>query len=349
MVEYKKLKKLKKTSLRIRKDGRIELRFYKNNKCHSIYGWTQEEVLEKYNNWKPTKLKINKNKKNNLKFIEWYNEWLSVFKKPNCAQSTIKSIVYGFRKYLLPILGEQELKSITTLQIQTILNNIEYLRTKTILFNNLNNCFKRACVLKKITKNPCDMVEIKRVNTINQGVALTRMDEQKLIEYLFNVNHKMKNLFIFYLYTGMRRSEALRLNKNDIDYENKQIMIKGTKTKNAKRTIPVNESILALIPNNDIPFNFTPDAVSREFASICKILKFNSNVKLHSLRHTFATRCIESGVDIKLIQKWLGHSTIKITGDIYTHVQSDWELENFNKITHKLPIKITKIKNNKNL
>ena len=44
------------------------------------------------------------------------------------------------------------------------------------------------------------------------------------------------------------------------------------------------------------------------------------DIKFHNLRHTFATRCLECGIDMKIVSKVLGHSTIQITADLYTHV-----------------------------
>ena len=57
---------------------------------------------------------------------------------------------------------------------------------------------------------------------------------------------------------------------------------------------------------------------------LCKKLQL-TGISVHSLRHTFATRCAEAGIAPKIVQKWLGHSTINMTLDLYTHVNSDFE------------------------
>ena len=55
----------------------------------------------------------------------------------------------------------------------------------------------------------------------------------------------------------------------------------------------------------------------------------------HTLRHTFDTRCIEKGVNIKQVSKWLGHTSISITNDIYTHINNDFELKEIEILNKK--------------
>lgn len=72
--------------------------------------------------------------------------------------------------------------------------------------------------------------------------------------------------------------------------------------------------------------NLTESAVTHNFHKICP------NHKLHDLRHTFATRCIENGISMKVIQRWLGHASFKTTADIYAEVQDRFKLEESAKI-----------------
>lgn len=60
----------------------------------------------------------------------------------------------------------------------------------------------------------------------------------------------------------------------------------------------------------------------------------------HALRHTFATRCFESGIDAKTVQTWLGHTSIAITLDLYTHVTDDKSRMDMDKLERAYQKKI---------
>lgn len=162
--------------------------------------------------------------------------------------------------------------------------------------------------------------------------------------------------YILILNTGMRMGEALALKWGDVDLANKTINVSrnaiiiknrngidsdtkkrklkiqtSTKSQNGNRIIPLNKAAYSAIKyflqqrNSDFvistkiggsvypaPFQSTLDSICREAG----IKRFG----IHALRHTFASKMLESGVDIKVVSKILGHSSVKITYDIYIHV-----------------------------
>ena len=56
------------------------------------------------------------------------------------------------------------------------------------------------------------------------------------------------------------------------------------------------------------------------------------HINLHACRHSFATRCLEAGIAPKIVQSWLGHSSIEITLDLYSHVNQDVSFENMRRL-----------------
>ena len=80
-------------------------------------------------------------------------------------------------------------------------------------------------------------------------------------------------------------------------------------------------------------FPFQANAVQHNFKKIIQSLGLNdTEITLHTLRHTFATRALEKGINAKVLQKWLGYSSIKITMDIYSDVQLEFEKQEFLKL-----------------
>jgi integrase len=162
--------------------------------------------------------------------------------------------------------------------------------------------------------------------------------------------------FSLILNTGLRIAEALSLCWDDIDFERKAITVNknkilakkrddngnkiggyellfqdSTKTISGNRIIPINKSaevaLYALKKNNNTKFvivnqrqnQILPSNFERAFHNVLK----KANIKkcgLHVLRHTFASMLFSKGVDVKIVSKLLGHSTVKITYDIYVHL-----------------------------
>ena len=184
-------------------------------------------------------------------------------------------------------------------------------------------------------------------------VALTIKEQNKLEDYLETHSSRYKNIILLCLYTGMRIGEVLALNyTDDIDLENKMIkitktltkdrnkktVIGPTKTKSGKRNIEINELTEDIIKdsiNNKIENKnkilycqengqlYVDNTINSAFKRICKNAGITKPVNTHMLRHTFATRCIEAGVDLPVLQKLMGHANIETTintyGDIYNY------------------------------
>ena len=184
-------------------------------------------------------------------------------------------------------------------------------------------------------------------------VALTITEQNKLEDYLETHDSIYKNIVLLCLYTGMRIGEVLALNYDeDIDLDNKMIKVTRTltkdrngktiigpvKTKSSKRNIEINELTESIIKDsltnkiknkNKVLFCqenkklYVDNTTNSGFKRICKNAGIIIPVNTHMLRHTFATRCIEAGVDLPVLQKFMGHANIETTintyGDIYNY------------------------------
>jgi integrase/recombinase XerD len=164
-------------------------------------------------------------------------------------------------------------------------------------------------------------------------IVLNKKEILQIINSIKNLKHKTIVMLIYS--SGMRVSEAVKIKKGDIDYERKTIHIKGSKGKKDRRTILSDASSNALKKYIE---KYKPDewlfegmcknehitirTVQKIFKDACEKCRINKKATVHTLRHSFATHLLDSGVDIKFIQELLGHKSTKTT-EIYTHVSTN--------------------------
>ena len=165
----------------------------------------------------------------------------------------------------------------------------------------------------------------------------------------------------------MRIGEVLALSNKDIDYKNntitisrtltrdindKTIMGDTTKTLNSKRTILIDNKAKDILKQaqkkqianiNGLIFYdnakdtyITPAEINSYLKRLNKKENITSNLHTHMLRHTYATRCIESGMQAKALQKILGHKKIQTTLDTYTSVFKEFSENELEKVTEYL-------------
>jgi len=128
---------------------------------------------------------------------------------------------------------------------------------------------------------------------------------------------------IFAINTGCRRGEMLALTWQDIDIERRQIHIRDSKSGRA-RVIPMNETVRNLI----LSLKKLPDSPSifssyhREAFEAALVKAEINDASMHTLRHTFASHLVMSGVDLVTVSKLLGHATIQMTMR-YSHLSPE--------------------------
>ena len=254
-------------------------------------------------------------------------------------------------------IGKMNVKDITSDDIQDFLNDNKEYSNSTIkkLYEQFNQAFEYAIRNKYIKDNPMhDVIKPKSIKQDKEVRALTLDEQKELSDYLFKSSikdEKYKNVFLIQMYLGLRIGETLALTKNDIDLPQKLLFVNRTttigkngetiigdttKTYAGKRSVPIPDFMIPIFKeqidiskNNKDNYLFLNDdklitnsaCNSRLKRIINDILDWqNNSFSSHSLRHTFATRCIESGVNAVVLQRLLGHTDISITLNTYTSV-----------------------------
>jgi len=167
-------------------------------------------------------------------------------------------------------------------------------------------------------KNPFAIKHLK----IRQDKKIPKAMTPSETEAFFNATGEpYKPLFYFIYATGCRRSEALRLTWESLDFQAKTITFtrtKGKKDRALPMTLEVAHLLNTLPRDNDKVFPYSPCWVTHLFKMFRKKAGIGMQYTLHSLRHTCATDLLRSGVSIYTVQKMLGHSSIAVT-ERYLH------------------------------
>ena len=181
-----------------------------------------------------------------------------------------------------------------------------------------NYCIKRGL----IDKNPCS--GIKKLNELSRLKTLSDEDIQKLIAGA--TNKLTRDIISFLVYTGCRKGEALNLKWDDVDLKNDVIAIKGTKTK-YDRYIPISKplkSILNGIEKNHGLYVFNDNGAKlgdfkRSFHTACRNAGLK-DMRIHDLRHVFASALVMNDVSLYKVGSLLGHRTPNMT-QRYAHLK----------------------------
>lgn len=254
---------------------------------------------------------------------EFFNtEYLPYKINQNRAEGSIENYHAMFR-HIERAKFDKPLSAYKSKEIEDFLYSVPHSRTRQILQGFLNNMFKRAVALGLIKTNPCAAIE-KVHHKQEQGKAFSFTEQKEFFAYLYGANkltYTEKCYYLFVYLTGTRKSEALDVCVEDIDFVNKVISIRGTKTDGSNRKMPlvslVEKLLLSLNVKKGRYFNLTDDQTEKKFRQVWKKEKGH---KLHDLRHTFGTIqiCVNK-IDVKTVSLWMGHSTINTTLTTYTH------------------------------
>ncbi|MBR3762533.1 MAG: tyrosine-type recombinase/integrase [Lachnospiraceae bacterium] len=354
-----------------RKDNRWEGRYvsgYDDNgkaKIGYVYAKTYREVREKLHQAKALgKASFQKGKN---KFSDYCDEWL-VLARNRVKESTYVKYCGVVQKHLKPALGQYAPEVISTLLVESFSNKLlitDGLTPKTVkdVLAVLRSVLKYMNKQHGGSLNDIEIIYPKE--TPKEMRVLSKEEQTRLIRYLLTDMDEVKFGIILVLLTGMRIGEICALKWKDINLEfgiitinhtmqrlsniseeatkKTKIVIGDTKSTYSKRTIPLPEYAInickymqpanteAYVLSGDTNRFIEPRTLQnklKKFITACNI----SGVHFHSLRHTFATRCVEVDFEIKSLSEILGHANTRITLDRYVHSSLELKKANMEKL-----------------
>ena len=300
-----------------------------------------------------------------MKYKDWLTQWLENYVYPSVKVRTFVRYKLIVEWHIKEKLGGTELSELSLLALQSFIT--ELLRDgnkKTgggLAANSVNSVIsviqsslKTAHLLGLTKEYTAD--KLKRPKLAEKPVECFTLVEQKRIEQAILTGKKDKLYgIILCLYSGLRIGELMALQWNDIDFATgiltvskschdgtHGLIIDEPKTATSRRMIPLPKQLLPILKGikkkSHSPFvvsaNGKPVSVrsyQRSFELLLKKLKI-PHKGFHSLRHTFATRALECGMDVKTLSEILGHKNPTITLNRYAHSLMEHKKEMMNRL-----------------
>lgn len=196
--------------------------------------------------------------------------------------------------------------------------------------NTLSSAFNWAIKKNYMKQNLTLNIERPKIHE-KLPLFFSKNEFNRLIEVISNTD--LKELIIFAAYTGIRQSDIINLQWNQIDFENRTFILdnRNCLTKSRKvHCLPLHDKVYNILlerhnkRTNEYVFTYNgkkilQDFLCRKFRIFVKNANLSPKLSFHKLRHSFATWLVKSGVPIYQVSKLMTHSDVKIT-QIYSHL-----------------------------
>lgn len=285
-----------------------------------------------------------------LSVRDWAEKAVNIYKRGAVSDAYYYGYVMAMRKHVLNVIGDYDIKDVTTDDCQLILNNQKNMSLNHInqIYQILTFIFGTARRRKKITEDPTkDLTKPKHKNKQKRR-ALTEDEREALLKVFEKYPAEMLVFRIMY-FTGARPSEVWRMRRGDIIEVNGALLIKikGTKTASATRAVPFPKELFNDIKDLKVDellvkseqgqpmgkqlYKRRSKRLAREMDIMMGAELYRNkivNSKLidftpYNLRHDYCTRLRDNGTDIRVAQRLMGHSTIQLTAAVYTHIDDN--------------------------
>ena len=300
-----------------------------------------------------------------MKYIDWLIQWLENYIRPSVKIRTYERYKLIIEQHIKDKIGGIELDDLSPLILQQFITGLlqsgNRKTGKGLSANSVNaiisvmqHSLRTAHLLGMTKEYTAD--KLKRPKLKEKPVACFTFAEQKRIEQAI-LNGKKDKLYgiLLCLYSGLRIGELIALQWSDIDFtkgiltisktchDNKDgLIIDEPKSSSSRRVIPLPRQLLPILKGikkkSDSPFvvsaNGKPVSVrsyQRSFELLLKRLKI-PHKGFHSLRHTFATRALECGMDVKTLSEILGHKNPTVTLNRYAHSLMEHKADMMNRL-----------------
>ena len=305
-----------------------------------------------------------------MKYQEWLSEWLENYVKPSSKPKTYTRYAQIVESHLLPRLGGYELDELTPQLLQHQIVDMGKCGNKrtckglapstvNLIVAVIQESLETAYSIELTKVYSAD--KIKRPRIEEKKVECFSVAEQKVLEEALKNDKRPKTFGILLcLYTGLRIGELLALEWTDIDFDKREISISKTchdsrdelgryvrfvnppKTSTSMRVIPIPKQLMPLLRETKkkngsryVVGNGERIISVRSYQRTYELILKKHGLPhrgFHALRHTFATRALECGMDVKTLSEILGHKNPTVTLNRYAHSLMDHKRDMMNRL-----------------
>lgn len=325
--------------------------------------WATKKEAEKVLRSRIAELEATFERKTDSSSMSVYlRHWLDSYCTLRLAPNTVRGYKVNVEKHIIPYIGTIPLNKLQPKDLQALYDKLRAAglsgTSARYVHNNLRKALGQAVKAQLIPRNPADLVDPPKVDRY-EAQTLAPEQAQKLIAACVGTEIHLPVLLALTL--GLRRGEALGLQWSDVDLASKTVTVRhsatfakggltlgSTKTKNSRRTLMIPEVLQEALeatlekqaheakqfgPGYN-PYNLvccrldgsplTSGVLHHQYHALLEKLGLPS-IRFHDLRHTNATLMLRNAVPAKIVSVMLGHSSIGITMDTYSHVMTEMQ------------------------
>ena len=298
-----------------------------------------------------------------MKYKEWLEKWLDYYVRPYAKERTYQKYKSQVDLHIVPKIGDRDMTDLSAVGLQEF---VVSLSGKGLSANSVNgvitvlkSSLKRAEMLNLVEKQYTACIQRPKSRE-KQVECFSKAEQRKIEGYIFEKNKPKMLGIILCLYTGLRIGELMALEWSDIDLQKGMIKISKSchdtwknseyvkvidtpKTQSSERIIPLPKQLIIYLKDweKQATGNYVISGERRHGIPVRSYQKTFERVLsrldiphkgFHSLRHTFATRALECGMDVKTLSELLGHKNPTVTLKRYAHSMLEHKAEMMNRL-----------------
>ena len=298
-----------------------------------------------------------------MEYKEWMEKWLNYYVRPYVKERTYQKYKSQVDLHIISKIGEKDMADLSAVGLQEF---VVSLSEKGLSANSVNgvitvlkSSLKRAEMLNLVEKQYTACIQRPKRRE-KQVECFSKAEQRKIEAYILEKNKPKLLGIILCLYTGLRIGELMALECSDVDLQKGMIKISKSchdawrngeyvkvmdtpKTPSSERIIPLPKQLITYLKSwkKQVDGNYIISGERRHGSPVRSYQKTFEKVLsrlniphkgFHSLRHTFATRALECGMDVKTLSELLGHKNPTVTLKRYTHSMLEHKTEMMNRL-----------------